>query len=341
MITVALDAMGGDNAPAEIVAGAVDAVKEHNDIRVLLTGREDAINEELKKDTYPEGSITVIPASEVIETAESPVNAIRQKKDSSMVVGMNLVKNGEADAFVSAGNSGALLAGGQLIVGRIKGVERAPFGALLPTKNGSSLLLDAGASVDPRPSMLVQFAQMGYIYMRDVCGVENPTVGIVNIGEEEEKGNALVKETFPLLKECPDINFTGSVEARAIPEGGTDVIVTDAFTGNVVLKMYEGTISTLFHMLTDALYSSFRSKVGAVLILPALRGMIKSLNLDSQGGAPMLGLKGLVVKAHGNSKRAEIHNAIVQCQTFKDRRINEKISEALRLSGEDRSDKET
>ncbi len=338
MITVAVDAMGGDNAPEEIVAGAIDAVNDQSDIQILLTGREDAIEEELKKGSYPDGSIRVIPASEVIETSEPPVNAIRQKKDSSMVVGMQLVKNGEADAFVSAGNSGALLAGGQLIVGRIRGVERAPFGALIPTQSGNSLLLDAGASVDPRPSMLVQFAQMGYIYMRDVCGVENPTVGIVNIGEEEEKGNALVKETFPLLKECPDINFIGSVEARAIPAGGTDVIVTDAFTGNVILKMYEGTMSTLFHMFEDTLYSSLRSKMGALLILPALKNMIKSLNLDSQGGAPMLGLKGLVVKAHGNSKRAEIHNAIIQCRTFKDRQINEKISEALNLS--DKSNKE-
>ncbi len=332
MITVALDAMGGDYAPVEIVAGAIEAVNDQKDIKILLVGREDAISEELKKGSYPEGSISVIPASEVIETSEPPVNAIREKKDSSMVVGMNLVKKGEADALVSAGNSGALLAGGQLIVGRIRGVERAPFGALIPTRSGSSLLLDAGASVDPRPSMLVQFAQMGYIYMRDVCGVKNPSVGIVNIGEEEEKGNALVKETFPLLKECPDINFTGSVEARAIPEGGCDVIVTDAFTGNVILKMYEGTMSTLFSMLTEALYSTLRSKIGAVLILPALRKMIHSLNLDKQGGAPMLGLKGLVVKAHGNSKRAEIHNAIIQCQTFKDRKINEKISEALGLS---------
>ena len=207
---------------------------------MLLVGQETVVNAELSKYTYNKEQIQVVNATEVITTEEPPVNAIRKKKDSSIVVGMNLVKNKEADAFVSAGSSGAILVGGQVIVGRIKGVERPPLAPLIPTEKGVSLLIDCGANVDARPSHLVQFAQMGSIYMEHVVGIKNPRVAIVNIGAEEEKGNALVKETFPLLKECPDINFIGSIEAREIPHGGADVIVCEAFTGNVILKALRG-----------------------------------------------------------------------------------------------------
>ena len=200
MIKVAVDAMGGDHAPGEVVKGAIDAVSQRADIQVLLVGKADLVKKELAKQGYPKKQVQVIPASEVIETEEPPVNAIRRKKDSSIVVGMNLLKAGEADAFVSAGSSGAMLVGGQVIVGRLKGVERPPFGALIPTEKGVSLLLDSGANVDARPSHLVQFARMGSIYMEHVIGISRPRVGIVNIGAEEEKGNALVKDTFPLLK---------------------------------------------------------------------------------------------------------------------------------------------
>ena len=245
MTRVALDAMGGDNAPVEMVKGAVEAVQKRNDIQVLLTGKEEILKEELAKYTYPDEKIHIVNATEVIETAEPPVKAIRSKKDSSLVTAMKLVRNGEADAFVSAGNSGAVLVGGQLLVGKIKGVERPPLAPLIPTLKGVSLLIDCGANVDARPSHLVQFAKMGSIYMESVVGKKNPTVGIVNIGAEEEKGNALVKETFPLLKECPDINFIGSVEAREIPYGDVDVIVCEAFVGNVILKLYEGVAGAL------------------------------------------------------------------------------------------------
>ena len=212
MTRVALDAMGGDNAPGEIVKGAVDAVNSRKEIEVILTGKEEVIKQELAKYTYPEEQIRIVDATEVIETAEPPVMAIRRKKDSSIVKAMKLVKEGEADAFVSAGSSGAVLVGGQVIVGRIKGIERAPLAPLIPTAKGVSLLIDCGANVDARPSHLVQFAKMGSIYMEHVIGVKKPKVGIVNIGAEEEKGNALVKETFPMLKACEDINFIGSVE---------------------------------------------------------------------------------------------------------------------------------
>lgn len=243
--TVVLDAMGGDNAPAEPVKGAVDAVNGRSDIKVLLIGQEDVVRAELSKYTYPEEQIEVVHAEEVIETAEPPVEAIRKKKQSSIVLGMNMVKQKEADAFVSAGSSGAILVGGQVIVGRIKGIERPPLAPLIPTEKGVSLLIDCGANVDARPSHLVQFAKMGSIYMEHVVGIKKPRVAIVNIGAEEEKGNALVKETFPMLKACTDINFVGSIEAREIPKGEADVIVCEAFVGNVILKLYEGLSATL------------------------------------------------------------------------------------------------
>ena len=335
MIKVAVDAMGGDNAPGEIIKGAVDAVSRRNDIQVLLTGRKEVLEAELNKFSYPREQIQIVPASEVIETGEPPVNAIRKKKDSSIVVGMNLVKNGQADAFVSAGSSGAILVGGQVIVGRIKGVERPPFGALIPTEKGVSLLLDSGANVDARPSHLLQFARMGSIYMEHVVGIPHPRVGIVNVGVEEEKGNALVKETFPLLKECSDINFTGSIEAREIPHGGADVIVCEAFTGNVILKLYEGTASTLMHIVKKGMMSSLRSKIGALLVKPALKETLKSFDATQYGGAPLLGLKGPVVKTHGSAKAVEVSNSIIQCVTFKEQKINEKIQESLKTEKQD------
>lgn len=325
---VAVDAMGGDNAPGEIVKGAVDAVCLRKDIKVLLVGREEVVNKELAQYTYNKEQIEVIHASEVIETAEPPVMAIRRKKDSSIVVAMKLVKKGEADAFVSAGSSGAILVGGQMIVGRVaKGIDRAPLAPLIPTANGVSLLIDCGANVDARPSHLVQFAKMGSVYMEHVVGVKNPKVAIVNIGAEEEKGNALVKETFPLLKECEDINFIGSIEARDIPQGLADVIVCEAFVGNVILKLYEGLAGVLIQKIKGGLMSTLKSKIGAALALPELKKTLKSFDTSEHGGAPLLGLKGLVVKTHGSSKAVEVSNSIIQCVTFKEQKINEKICE--------------
>lgn len=336
MIKVAVDAMGGDNAPGEIIKGAVDAVSRRSDIQVLLVGKEDVVQQELKKYTVSDQQLKLIPASEVIETDEPPVNAIRRKKDSSIVVGMNLIRSGEADAFVSAGSSGAILVGGQVIVGRIKGVERPPFGALIPTEKGVSLLLDSGANVDARPSHLVQFARMGSIYMEHVIGITRPRVGIVNIGAEEEKGNTLVKETFPLLKACSDMNFTGSIEAREIPHGGADVIVCEAFTGNVILKLYEGTGAVLLSMVKQGMMSTLRSKIGALLVKPALKETLKKFDATQYGGAPLLGLKGLVVKTHGSAKAVEVSNSIIQCVTFKEQKINEKIKESLDAEEQDK-----
>ncbi len=322
---VALDAMGGDNAPGEIVKGAVDAVNENENIVVYVVGNKEAIDQELSKYTYPADRIEKVYSTEIIETAEPPVMAVRKKKDSAIVKGLNLVKDGTCDAFVSAGSSGAVLVGGQLLIGRIKGVERPPLAPLIPTSKGVSLLVDCGANVDARPNHLVQFAEMGSIYMEHVIGVKNPTVGILNIGAEEDKGNALVKETFPLLKNTPGINFVGSVEARDVVDGDVDVIVCEAFAGNVCLKMLEGVAKTLLREVKAGMLSTFAGKIGAMLVAPSLRKSLKRFDSSEYGGAPLLGLKGLVVKTHGNSKSKEIKNSILQCVSFKEGNIADRI----------------
>lgn len=334
MTNVAVDAMGGDHAPAEIVKGVVEAVNENNKIKVYLTGRQEAIKKELVQYTYHKEQIEIVNAAEVIDTAEPPVMAIRKKKDSSIVTALNLVKSGVCDAFVSAGSSGAVLVGGQLIVGRIKGIERAPLAPLIPTEKGCSLLIDCGANVDARPSHLVQFAKMGSVYMESVMGIPNPRVAIVNIGAEEEKGNALVKETFPLLKNCPEINFIGSIEARDIPTGYADVIVCEAFAGNIILKLYEGVGAALIKKVKAGMMTSLRSKIGGLLVKPALKETLKEFSVEEYGGAPLLGLNGLVVKTHGSSKAIEIKNSVLQCVTFKEQRISQKIKEKVILKDE-------
>lgn len=335
MIKVAVDAMGGDNAPAEMVRGAVGAVTLRQDIKVALVGQQDIIKEELEKCAFGGSQIEIVHAEEVIETAEPPVMAIRKKKKSSIVIGMNMVKDGSADAFVSAGSSGAILVGGQVIIGRIKGVERPPLAPLIPTEKGVSLLIDCGANVDARPSHLVQFAQMGSIYMKHVMGVEQPRVAIVNIGAEEEKGNALVKETFPMLKNCPDIHFVGSIEARDIPKGEADVIVCEAFVGNVILKLYEGLANTLMRVIKQGMMTSLKSKIGGLMVKPALKQTLKAFDATEYGGAPLLGLKGLVVKTHGNAMAKEVTNSILQCATFHEQEINERIKNKLEISSKE------
>lgn len=330
-VRVAVDAMGGDNAPGEVVKGAVQAIMKREDIHVILTGKKELIEKELSQYTYPSDRIEIVHTSEVIETAEPPVAAIRSKKDSSIVVGLMMVRRGEADAFVSAGSSGAVLVGGQAIVGRIKGIERPALAPLIPTKDGVALLIDCGANVDARPSHLVQFAKMGSIYMENVLGVASPRVGIVNIGAEEEKGNALVKETFPLLKQCTDINFTGSVEAREIPAGACDVIVCEAFVGNVILKLYEGVGGTMIKKIKASMMQSLKTKIGALLVKKSLKETLKSFDASEYGGAPLLGLKGLVVKTHGSSKAVEVEHSIYQCAQFKQQQINEKIRENIKF----------
>lgn len=335
MVRVALDAMGGDHAPAEIIKGAVDALlaTQKEELEIIFAGDEPAIKSELEKlrsdkerKGFDESRISIIHTTEVIETGEPPVNAIRTKKDSSIVVALKLVKEGKADAFVSSGSTGAVLVGGQVIVGKLKGVKRTPLAPIIPTVRGGALLIDCGANVDARPEYLLQYAHMGSIYMEHVMGVKNPAVGILNIGAEEEKGNALVKETYPLLKAEPGINFIGSVEAGDMIAGKADVIVCDAFAGNIALKTYEATGSMLLNMLKSTLTSTTKNKLGAALVYPSLKEKLKKFDASQYGGAPMLGLKGLVVKSHGSATAKEIRNAVMQCIDFSKQNIAEKIA---------------
>ena len=328
-VNVALDAMGGDNAPVEIVKGAVDAVRDNDNVKVYLVGDHDAVARELSRYTYPEGRIETVDSTEVIGMDEAPVMAIRKKRDSSLVKALNLVKEGKCDAFVSAGSTGAVLAGGQLLVGRIRGVERPPLAPLIPNADGVSLLVDCGANVDAKPEVLLQFAKMGSIYMENIVGVKKPRVAIVNIGTEEEKGNALVKETFPLLKACKSINFVGSIESREIPFGKADVILTEAFVGNVILKLYEGLSKMILKEMKKAMMQSLKSKIGALMIKKSLKKTLSSFSASNKGGAPLLGLKGLVVKVHGNSKEEEFISAILQCKNFVLTNVSGKIIEGL------------
>ena len=328
-VVIALDAMGGDYAPEQTVKGAVEAVNSSDEIRVILVGKQDMIAKELEKYKYAKEDIEVVHASEIIDMGDVPTVAIKDKKDSSLVVAMRLVREGKADALVSAGSTGAVLVGGQLVVGRLKGIKRPPLAPFIPTTKGFSLLIDCGANVDARPEHLVQFAQMGSIYYENVMGKKNPTVALLNIGTEEEKGNQLVKDTKPLMKECKNINYIGSVEARELVSGAADVIVCEAFVGNVVLKFFEGLALTLFGSLKEGLMSSTRTKLGALLVKPALKGLKNQFDTSSQGGAPLLGLKGLVVKAHENSSSKEIEIALKQCISFKKQKINEKIKESI------------
>jgi len=325
-IRVAVDAMGGDHAPFEVVKGAVEAVKELP-VKVLLVGPLDIIEEELKKYQYDAEKIQVIPASEVIGTDEVPTTAIRRKKDSSMVVGLNLVKDETADAFVSAGSTGALLTGALFIIGRIKGVERPVLGTCLPTKKGFTFLVDSGANVDCKAKYLEQFAKMGSVYVENMFGIKNPKVALVNIGAEKEKGNLLTKEAYELLENA-EIHFTGNIEPRNIPFGDADVVVCDGFVGNTILKLSEGLSLTLLGIIKEAITAG-PYMLAALALKRPFKSIKKRFDSDEIGGAPFLGLKALVVKAHGSSKSKAIKNAIKQCMLFTREDMIEKIEAKL------------
>lgn len=314
---IAVDAMGGDYAPAAIVEGCIKAMNEDNSLNLILVGDEAKVKRELDKYSFDADRLNIVHTTEIIENCESPVMAIRRKKDSSIVVGMNLVKSGEAKAFVSAGSTGALIAGGTFIIGRIKGVDRPALAPLIPTQKGYSLLVDAGANVDCKPGYLVQFAKMGEIYANKVLNVGTPKVGIINIGAEEGKGNALVKEAYKLLQDDDNnINFVGNIEARDVTDGEADVMVCDGFTGNVILKSMEGLGKFMLKTLKAEIMSSIKGKLGGLLLKPAFKRVYKKFDSSEVGGAALLGVNGLVVKAHGNSDPKAIVGALNQASMF-------------------------
>lgn len=332
---IAVDAFGGDNAPCEIVKGAVMAVNKF-DCEVVLVGDEKTITALLENETYKKEKITVKHASEVVENDDSATLSVRRKKDSSMVVALSLVKDGLADAVVSAGNTGAYLTAAFMVLGRIDGIKRPALAPCMPNKNGMSVIIDSGANVDCKPEYLVQFAYMGSIYSENVLGVKSPRVGLVNIGVEEKKGNALVKETYALLKEEKGINFIGNVEAREVPKGEADVLVCDGFSGNIVIKLIEGVAITLFDMLKSVFYKSIITKIAAMILKPGLKEVKKSMDASEYGGAPLLGVNGAVIKAHGNSDAKSIHNAIKSAMLFAETKVNDKIREFLNSSADEK-----
>ena len=333
-INIVIDTIGGDNGAYVCVKGALHGIKNHKDVKIFLTGHKSEIDLILGECEYNKDQIEVIDCSEEVSLNEPPVQAVREKKDSSLVVGLTLLKKGEADAFISAGSTGAILAGGQFVVGRAKGVKRTPLAHLLPTSGEPSLLLDCGANVDVKPEVLVQFAEMGSIYMKEVCGVNNPRVAVANVGLEEEKGNSLVKAAYSQLKTNKRVNFIGSIEARAITYGKADVIVADGFVGNVIIKLYEGLSKMILRELKSAFLASFSSKLGAMLIKKSMKKTLRKFDASDKGGAPLLGLKGLVVKIHGNSKEGEVISAIDQCVSFVKNDVSGKIIKGFENSEE-------
>jgi len=324
-VKIIVDAMGGDNAPQDIVQGCIDAVHEYG-VKITLVGVKDVLERELNSRNAQIGNFEIIHAEEVIGADESPVMAIRRKRDSSMVKAVELLKEYRDGVVISAGNTGALMASGLLRAGRIEGIDRPALAPLIPTKNmRGTLLLDAGANTDCNSDNLVQFAQMGSIYMEKVMGRNNPSVGLLNIGHEETKGNELVKEAYKRLKEVKSINFIGNIEPRDVLEGLTDVLVCDGFVGNVVLKLIEGVALSLFGMLKQEFTATTVSKLGALMLKPRLKNIKAKMDYAEHGGAPLLGINGGIIKAHGSSDPRAIKNAIRQGKIFIENQVLENI----------------
>ena len=329
-MNIVVDAMGGDNAPDAVVKGCILARDEYN-VNIILSGREQDIKKILDKNTTNYKNIDILNAEEVITNEDKPVLALRRKKDSSLVKALNAVKNNDADAIVSAGSTGALLSGGLLVIGRIEGIERPALAPLIPSmKGGFSMLIDSGANVDCKSNFLYDFAIMGDIYMQKVMGISSPRIALANIGAEKGKGNKLTIEAYELLENSVlPINFCGNIEAREILQGKADIIVCDGFVGNMILKTLEGTVKEIMSGLKDELTSSFMSKIGGALIKPSLRSFKSKFDYKEHGGAPLLGVKAPVIKAHGSSDDIAIKNAIRQAKVFCESRVNSLIEESI------------
>ncbi|MEP7363981.1 MAG: phosphate acyltransferase PlsX [Acidobacteriota bacterium] len=329
MVTIAVDAMGGDNAPHIEVEGAIAASREYG-VKILLVGREELVRPELDKHPgWKQLPIEIVHASEVITMDDAAAKAVRSKKDSSIRVASRLVRDGIADGVVSAGNTGAVMATAKMVQGIVHGVERPSLATTLPTRSGyPAVLLDVGANVDSTPRMLAQFAVMGEVYARSILHLENPRVGLLSIGEEEHKGNELTKAATPLLKTLP-INFIGNVEGRDLYKGSVDVVVCDGFTGNVALKISEGVAELVTYTLRESLTSTTLGKIGAFLAKGGFRKFKRRIDYSEYGGAPLLGVKGVCIICHGSSNTNAIKNAIRVAAEYAREKLNEKIEDEL------------
>jgi len=325
---IIVDGMGGDNAPAEIVKGCVEASKEISD-EIWIVGREEEILKELKKYKFDQSRFKIINAEEVIDNCDAPVKAVRTKKNSSMVVGLNLLKSGSGDLFISGGNTGALMAGGLFILGRIPGIDRPAITSPYPIMGkGMSLLVDAGANAECKPNNLLEFGIMGSLYMEKVFGIERPAVGLVNIGAEEAKGTTVVKAAHQMLKKS-NLNFVGNVEAREVPYGVCDVIVCDGFVGNTILKLTEGFALNILQFVKKKFTEGLKSKVGAMLLLDKIKDLKGEFDYSNYGGAPILGVKGAVIKIHGSSNATAVKNGILKAIPYAKRNVVQMIEEAV------------
>lgn len=337
---IVVDGMGGDNAPKAVVGGVVDAIKEYN-VEIVITGDKEILEKEFASYEFNRSKLEIVHTTEVIENEDKPVQAIRRKKDSSMVVGLNLVKEKKADAIVSAGSTGALLTGATLVVGRIKGIDRPCLCPCMPNIKGSmTIIADGGANADCKARNLSEFAMMANIYLKRVLNMENPRIGLANIGSEEGKGNELVKAAYEELKNM-DLNFIGNVEGRDVIESKVDVIVCDGFTGNIMLKTCEGVAMGMMKLMKETLMSSTKGKLGALLIKEDLRKLKAFMDYSEYGGAPFLGVKGGVIKAHGSSDSKAIKNAINQAINFVNGNVVEDIESYLQAQKEDENKEES
>ena len=325
---IAIDGMGGDNAPAEIVKGCVESSKII-DHEIYIIGQEGRIRAELAKYSYEEGKIKIVHAEQIIEGDDAPVRAVRTKSDSSLVRGLNMVKNGEADLLISAGNTGAIMAGGLFILGRIPGIDRPAIASTYPILGkGFSLMVDSGANAECKPNNLLEFATMGSIYMEKVFDIPKPTVGLVNIGVEEGKGTTVLKAVYELLKKS-HLNFVGNVEARDVPKGACDVIVCDGFVGNIILKLTEGLAWSILKLMKQKFTAGTIPKLGALLLSGKLGEMKKEFDYSSYGGAPILGVKGALIKIHGSSNANAVKNAIIKAIPYVENQVVQMIQDSV------------
>ncbi|MDP0493385.1 MAG: phosphate acyltransferase PlsX [Fusobacterium sp. JB021] len=326
---IVVDGMGGDKGSKEVLKGIKKALEEKKDIEIIVVGQENKLSEILKEMNFSDKRLTIVNADEIIKMDDEPVAAVREKKNSSINVGLGLVKKGEADAFVSAGNTGALISASQLKLRRIKGILRPAIATVFPSKKGKIVFMDVGATADTKPEYINQFAIMGTEFAKEILKIDFPKVSLLNIGSEEGKGNEVTRQAFDLLKENKEINFVGNIESREMMFGDVDVIVSDGFTGNMVLKTSEGVANYIFSVLKEEIKKSFFAKIGVIFLKKALKSMKNKLDSSEYGGALFLGLNGISIKAHGNSDYIGIKNAIIVADSFANNKFLEKLKNKI------------